>query len=190
MPDGRRHLVVLLHGAGGVPADMAPIAEALPSSATGVSLPGRLPLGDRYAWADVHRSDRAGFAASAEAVAAWTDAQPGASSVGLVGFSQGAAVALEMLRARPDRYAYVVTLSGFLAGARDPRDPGVRAVRPPVLCCHGGTDDVIPPSWADRLERWLDRCATPTVRRYPGLGHTMDAAEVADVVRFVERTAP
>jgi phospholipase/carboxylesterase len=166
---------------------MTPIARALSPAVVGVPLAGRVAAGERYAWAAVDREDRAGFATSASAVTEWLGALDGWSSVGLVGFSQGGAVALEMLRARPGRYAYVVTLSGFLVRARDPRDAAVVVARPPVLCGRGERDDVIPSAWSDRLERWLDRCTTPTVHRYPDLGHTMHAAEVADVAAFVRR---
>lgn len=184
-----RHLVVLLHGAGGVPEDMAPFLAALPAGAVGVALAGRLPVRDRWAWADTRRADPTGFEESAAGVARWLDARPGWSSAGLVGFSQGGAVAVQLLRAAPDRYRYAVTLSAFLATARDPRDPGVARVRPPVLCCHGDRDDVVPDTWAARLASWARGHAAATTRRYRGLGHTMDDRETADVARFVAEHA-
>ncbi|GIG34965.1 alpha/beta hydrolase [Cellulomonas pakistanensis] len=180
-----RHLVVLLHGAGGVPGDLAPVLDALPAGVVGVSLAGRLVLRDRWAWADVARSDAPGFEESAAAVAGWLAGQGGWPSVGLVGFSQGGAVAVQMLRADPGRFRYAVTLSAFLARVRDRRDAAVAAVRPPVLVCHGDRDDVVPEPWAARLAAWAARNAAATTRWYEGLAHTMDDREVADVVAFV-----
>ncbi|WP_282944161.1 alpha/beta hydrolase [Cellulomonas endometrii] len=182
---GGRHLVVLLHGAGGVPHDMVPVFDVLPPGAVGVSLAGRLAVRDRHAWAPVDRYDTAAFETSARTVAGWLTGLHGWSSVGLVGFSQGGAVAVQLLRADPARFRSVVTLSSFLAPVRDARDAAVAAVRPPVLCCHGDRDDVIPAPDAARLRAWVDRCTRGTVRRYPGLAHTMDAAEVADVGDFL-----
>ncbi|VTR76062.1 alpha/beta hydrolase [Cellulomonas hominis] len=182
---GGRHLVVLLHGAGGVPQDMVPVFDVLPPGAVGVSLAGRLAVRDRHAWAPVDRYDPRAFATSARRVASWLTEQRGWSSVGLVGFSQGGAVAVQLLRADPARYRSVVTLSAFLAPVRDARDAAVAAVRPPVLCCHGDRDDVIPPRDTARLLAWADRCTRATVRRYPGLAHTMDATELADVGEFL-----
>ena len=180
---------MLLHGAGGVPEDMARFFAALPTGAVGVALAGRLHVRDRWAWADVSRADPTGFEESAAGVARWLDAQPGWSSAGLVGFSQGGAVAVQLLRAAPDRYRYAVTLSAFLAVARDRRDLAVTRARPPVLCCHGDRDDVVPDAWAARLASWAARHAAATTRRYPGLGHTMDDRETADVARFVAEHA-
>lgn len=169
---------------------MAPFFASLPGDAVGVALAGRLPVRDRWAWADVSRADPAGFEQSAVGVARWLDSRPGWSSVGLVGFSQGGAVAVQLLRAAPVRYRYAVTLSAFLATARDRRDPAVGRVRPPVLCCHGDRDDVVPDAWAARLASWAERHGTATTRRYPGLGHTMDGREAADLARFVAQHAP
>ncbi len=181
------HLVVLLHGKWGVAEDMTRMFDRLPPEVTAVSLRGPRPLGERWAWvdADPASENAAGLDAAAAGVGAWLDAQVGWSSVGVVGYSQGGGVTLQLLRERPDRLAYAAVLAGFIGSAEDPRDAAVATVRPAVLYARGDLDDVIPPEWVSGLEEWLHRCATPTIRRYPGVGHDLTDEMFDDVGAFV-----
>lgn len=179
------HLVVLMHGAAGVPEDMVALFSSLPSGVVAVSLSGLVTVGRRRAWSDVTRADPDGLEASAGAVLAWLDGLSRWSSVGLVGYSQGGAVAVQLVRRAPRRFMYAVTLSAFLAVDEDDRDTHVAARRPPVFAGHGQLDDVIPAEAVTTLDSWLHRCTTATVRRYPQLGHDMSAVELADVRAFI-----
>lgn len=182
---GARHLLVLLHGIYGLPEDMAGCIGRLPPTVRAVSLPGRLAMGERRAWARPGVSDPAGIRASAAAVARWVAAARGFSTIGLVGYSQGAAVAVELLRTRPGTFDYTVLLSGLLPAAGSPLDARLAGIRPPVFCGRGMADDVVPQSSSRQLEAWLRRNTGARLRRYPGLGHGMGARELDDAAGFI-----
>jgi phospholipase/carboxylesterase len=123
--------------------------------------------------------------ASADAVFAWLDTLPPTSLVGAVGFSQGGAMALELLRRDPDRVAFAVNLGGFSVRGERARDPELRERRPPVFWGRGAMDDVIRPETIDRTTAWLDGHATVTARLYPRLRHTVSRREAADAGAFL-----
>ncbi len=75
---------------------------------------------------------------AARAVLRWLDEAAGtAPAIGLLGFSQGAAVALQALRLAPERFAFALALSGYAD-----RNPFGRPPRWPrcVLPCSGAAE--------------------------------------------------
>ncbi len=115
--------------------------------------------------------------------------------IGLLGFSQGGSMALQLLRARPAGFAFAVSLSGFVVpGVTDSRDEAVAAVRPRVFLGHGDLDPVIPAEATARTQAWAAANTDVTDREYAGLPHAVSAAELADVAAFVgdgaERARP
>jgi phospholipase/carboxylesterase len=94
-------------------------------------------------------------------------------------------MALELLRADPDRIAFAVNLGGYAVRGERPRDAELRTRRPPVFWGRGGMDDVIRPSTIDRTTAWLDDHATTTARFYPRLRHTVSRREAAEAADFV-----
>ncbi|MGB3955288.1 MAG: dienelactone hydrolase family protein [Brooklawnia sp.] len=181
------HLLVLLHGAGGVPDDLTPCFEVLPPGISAVSLGGPIAAEGRWAWAHLDEPDPDGLRDSARAVSSWLDSLRGFSSVGLLGFSQGAAVVIEMLRHCPQRVVYAVVLSGLLPSEVDDRDGEVARHSPPVFMGTGNLDDVIPPEETRALRAWLRRHTAVTEHRYPTLGHGMSSDEIRDAISFAER---
>jgi phospholipase/carboxylesterase len=123
--------------------------------------------------------------ASAEDVFAWLETLPPIPFVGAVGFSQGGAMALELLRHDPDRVRFAVNLGGFSVRGERPRDAELRDRRPPVFWGRGGLDTVIEPEAIDRTTDWLDRHATATARFYPRLRHTVSRREAVDAAAFL-----
>jgi phospholipase/carboxylesterase len=123
--------------------------------------------------------------AAAAAILAWLEALPPPPLVGAVGFSQGGAMALELLRRDPDRVRFAVNLGGYAVRGERARDAELRDRRPPVFWGRGGLDQVIRPDAIDRTTQWLDRHATVTARFYPRLRHTVSRREAADAGAFL-----
>ena len=72
-------------------------------------------MGSGYGWFPLDLSltyDQ--IARVAHDVLGWLEQQPGFSSVGVLGFSQGSTVATHCMRLAPERFAYGVVLSGFV----------------------------------------------------------------------------
>lgn len=88
----------------------------------------------------------------------------------LVGFSQGAMVALHLALHRP-RCAGVVAYSGaFLDDLKQ-----IKIARPPVLLVHGLDDQLLSPLFSQVAEEHLKALHVPvTLALLPGLGHGID----------------
>lgn len=192
-----RPLLVLLHGYNSHEGDLFGLAPHLPFEPVIASL--RAPLrGDLgYAWYHIPAPGATrvpGADHAVQAVLDWLDRlDPSPASIGLAGFSQGGAMALELLRAAPDRFEFAVCLSGFtLAGSPDTRDdaahPGdgiLAERRPPVFWGRGTADEVISPTHIERTQNWLPAHSTLTERIYEGLGHSISERELNDLVVFL-----
>jgi phospholipase/carboxylesterase len=188
-----RSLLLLLHGLGSHEADLLPLAESFDGDDVVVGLRAPLPWGPGFAWAPVSPDEAGsgtGLDLAADAVIAWLDGLPAAgqgspADVRLLGFSQGGAVALTMLRRAPGRFARAVVLAGFLPDTEEAGDAALRADPPAVFWGRGDADPVIAPAAVARTAAWLPDHAIATVRVYPGLGHGVDQDELADVARFL-----
>ena len=107
--------------------------------------------------------------------------------VGLLGFSQGAAVALQAMRLRPERFAFAVNLSGYATPGELPGDAALAERRPPVFWGRGTSDDVIPPVLVEHTVTWLPEHMDLSGRVYPGLTHSVSEPELDDVRVFLEK---
>ncbi|MFT4124194.1 MAG: alpha/beta fold hydrolase [Microbacteriaceae bacterium] len=182
-----RPLIVLLHGYGSHEGDLFQLAPLLPLGPAVASLRAPLTAGAGFAWfplAGLHHVEPAAVTAAASSVLAWLDTVPG-GPVALLGFSQGAAVALQAMRLAPHRLAAVVALSGFAAGGLEPGDAELAAASVPVFWGRGDDDGVIPEEAIEHTARWLPAHAALTTRVYPGLTHAVCAPEIADVAAFL-----
>ena len=183
-----RPLLVLLHGHGMNERIGFELRHQLSSCLVVASLRGPLRARDGYGWFPLDASFSFGQVASAvAAVLSWLDAQSdNHSSVGLLGFSQGSAIAVQCLRERPMDYAYAVVLSGFLNPLPARGDRELSRIRPPVFSGRGGADTLVPRPVVALTEQWLRTHATLTSKVYPGLGHSVSDEELADLAAFLD----
>ncbi len=157
-------LLVFLHGAGSRPETFAPVAIAWQlkfPGATGIILQGPLPspAGQGYDWFDSRSTDagrRADTDEAALAVGARIRELQRVSGIGpdrtvLIGFSQGATVALQAVRQAPDLCAIVVAYAARLSA---PIRPGER-ITASIHLVHGELDSVVPVVHARQALRGL-----------------------------------
>lgn len=153
-------LVVFLHGYGADGADLLGLADALGPHLPGVAFVAPdapepcsgNPFGRQWfpiPWLDgsSETDAAAGLARAAADLNGFLDAQLAAEGLApdrlaLVGFSQGAMMALQVAPRRDAAVAAVVAISGRLL-APD-RLPVETVARPPVLLIHGDQDPVVP----------------------------------------------
>jgi len=199
-----RPLLLLLHGYNSNEGDLFGLAPYLPLEPAIASLRAPLYTGYGHAWfpllvdgvelaveaADaatdgVELSVEAADAAT-DAILAWLDrAAPDAGPIGLLGFSQGGAMALELLRRAPGRFAFAVSLAGFaLPGDRD-GDERMSQLAPHVFWGRGTADGVIPLAAVARTQAWLPAHSTLDERIYEGVGHSVSDRELADVAAYI-----
>lgn len=183
-------LLVTLHGVGSNERDLLGLAPALPSSWTMASLRAPMPFGQGYSWYPLGTPGSPALGPVDESVAGvleWIDSVAAEHPrIGLLGFSQGGSMALQLLRVRPAAFAFAVSLSGFVVpGVTDSRDEAVAAVRPRVFLGHGDLDPVIPGEATARTQAWAATNTAVTDRTYEGLPHAVSAAELADVAAFI-----
>lgn len=185
-----RPLLVLLHGYNSHEGDLFGLAPYLPLEPAIASLRAPIHTGYGHAWfpllAQGEQLAMEGAVEATTAIVEWLDrVAPDASSVGLLGFSQGGAMALELLRRSPDRFAFAVSLAGFaLPGARA-GDERMSQLAPPVFWGRGTDDQVIPAASVARTQAWLPTHAELDARIYEGLGHSVSERELADVTAFL-----
>lgn len=188
-----RPLLVLLHGYGSDERDLFGLVPYLPADF--VFAAPRAPLSPPwpapgYSWYPIEGlsgRDSAAVTRAAERLCSWLDDHAdGATSIGLLGFSQGAAIALQALRLQPQRFAFAINLSGYASGGALPGDEILAANRPPVFWGRGTHDDVIPEQLIAQTTEWLPAHSTLSGSVYPGLTHSVSQAELDDVRGFLE----
>jgi phospholipase/carboxylesterase len=184
-----RPLLVLMHGLGSHEGDLFGMAPALPLEPVIASL--RAPLREGPGWSWFPRRvpgapDPVDVDAAADAVLGWLDTLE-YTSVSLLGFSQGGAMALQLLRRAPRRFSAAANLSGFLAPGDQDGDVLLAEAKPPVFWGRGTADPVIPADAIARTEAWLPAHTDSTVRIYEDLGHAVAREEIADLVSFLRQ---
>lgn len=196
-------LICVLHGLGADGADLLPVGAvyrtALPAAlviAPDAPFPcdiapmGRMWFSVRDLGPDTRRR---GVRVAAPMVSAFLDAALAShrlppSALVLVGFSQGAMVALHVGLTRPVAPLAILSHSGLLAddALALPANPGWRP--PPVLLTHGAADTVLSPDCLAATATALrTRGLEPEVHLLPGLGHGIDEATLRLGLAFLAR---
>lgn len=179
-------LLLLFHGVGSSAEDLAPLGQALASQrpnawVISVRSPDRSDLGQGWQWFSVqgvteaNRPERIAsvMPAFVERIRAWqSETGVGSLNTTLVGFSQGAIMALEstQLSDASRHAARVVAIAGRFA-----QPPRIKPQNVAVHLLHGEQDQVMPIRLAMAAERELRSLgASPTLDRFAGLGHSID----------------
>lgn len=176
--------------------DLAPLGQALAAArpqawVISVRSPDASDLGQGWQWFSVQgvtEADRparvvAAMPAFIDRVGAWQRRTGvGAERTSLIGFSQGAIMALEATQQAPQRLAHrVVAIAGRFAQA--PRQAPVEVA---VHLMHGEQDRVMPVGLAADAHAALQALgAVTTLDRFAGLGHGIDGRVVEAVLRRI-----
>lgn len=189
---GDRPVLLLLHGYGSDEHDLFGLVPSLPPAFVVASVraplapPWPMPGASWYPIEGLDGRDPDAVTLAARALLSWIQDAVGEAPVGLLGFSQGGAVALQTLRAAPDAVSFAVVLAGYAAGGELPGDIVLAERRPPVFWGRGAADDVIPPALVDATTQWLPVHSELSGRVYPGLTHSISQDELDDVRAFLD----
>lgn len=180
-----RQLVVLLHGYGADGSDLIDLGrhwrtllpDALFVAPNAPRRCGGSPFG--YEWFPLEVDRIAGRIDGARQAAPvlveflsdlWAQSGLGAADTVLVGFSQGAMMALHVGTALPGELAGIVAFSGALVPADGFAAPA--APRPPVTLIHGDADPVVDPALSRQAADLLAANGFEvTLHISPGVGH-------------------
>jgi phospholipase/carboxylesterase len=179
-----RAAMVMIHGRGGEPSDILSLAHEIEEPGVAYLAPGIADgvLGDEsWLWS--------ALAMVGEVCDMVSSAGIPPERTLLLGFSQGACLALEYAARNPRRYGGIIGLSGTLVeNGGKPRtygDSGSLAGTPAFLGC----SDFDPNIPEDRLQRTIDLLsrlgAEVTVRIYPDMGHAVNHSELEFVRNMV-----
>jgi phospholipase/carboxylesterase len=196
-PSTPTHLVLLFHGVGSNAHDLTPLGEALTPhlpDALIVSVQAPEAAGRGWQWFSVQgitEADRPARVAAAmpgfvQTVQRWQQATAlTPAQTTLIGFSQGAIMALESTQLDSPPAARVVALSGRFAQPPRVAYPWVK-----THLVHGDADAVMPVQGAVQASAQLQALgAAATLDRFSGLGHGIDAGVVEGVVRRLNESA-
>jgi predicted esterase len=186
--DRARAAAILLHGRGASAEDILSLAAELPQLDVAFLAPqaaGNTWYPNRFiAPAASNEPHLSSALATIDALMREVDAH-GISSerVLLLGFSQGACLALEYAARRPRRYGGVAALSGALIENGDqPRAYSGSLAGTPVFLGCSDVDAHIPAQRVRRSDEVLRGLgAEVTARLYPGMSHTVNQDELAVV---------
>jgi phospholipase/carboxylesterase len=181
-----RPLLVLLHGLGADERDLVPLMASLPEKLAIASVRAPFDYPPGAAWFAPQQTPELAREVddATDALVRWVEAQKAHPSVGLLGFSQGGAIAVHTLRRAPQLADYAVSLAGFLPGFAD--DTALERRRTPLFVGYGLADDVVPPTWTEMLVAWATPLVDLETHYYPGLAHGVAAEELADAAAFIE----
>ncbi len=188
-----RPLLVMLHGYGADETDLFGLAPFLPPDFVVAAVraplapPWPAPGHSWYPIEGLESRDPVHVTDAAARLLEWLDASGADVEVGLLGFSQGAAVAIQAMRLEPERFSFVVNLSGYATPGDLPGDAALATLKPPVFWGRGTNDDVIPEFLVDHTTEWLPRHAELSGRVYPGLTHSVSEQELDDVRVFLDK---
>jgi predicted esterase len=193
-----RSALILIHGRGASAEDIYSLGEEVSAGVPGVALLAPQAAGN--AWypqrflAPLAQNEPC-LGSALGVVAGLVDeiarAGVAAEHVALIGFSQGACLCLEFAARHPRRYGGVAGLSGALIGPPgSPRAPGESLAGTPVYLGCSDRDAHIPLSSVEESAEVLAKMgARVTKSIFAGMGHTVNAEELAAVQGIVGRFA-
>src|SRR5688572_378258 len=198
--------VVVLHGWGAPGDDLVPLAEALARPGVRFFVPAApLPeIGGGRAWWHLDPDTRPPHAytdrlppdfqpapavvaarAAVQALIAMVVDRHAPETVALVGFSQGAMLAIDVALAGAPAVDRVVAMSGVLLVDSVPALIAPRAARPRFLLSNGRQDPVVPFAGGSQARDLLGKHGFPVTWRPFDGGHDIPEPVLADVDRFL-----
>ncbi|WP_104086962.1 alpha/beta hydrolase [Arthrobacter sp. GMC3] len=198
-PEGARAgtpLLVMLHGYGSDESRMGELFTAMPKGFTCAAPRAPLEMTGDYGWFLLDyflANDFSEVVGAASTLLAWLDtvvAKHRFSSVSVLGFSQGMAMATTLMRLRPGAFTAGVGLSGFvlhneLLGAMEPLTTKI-----PFYWARDTADLVINPDATEFTAEWLAANTDLSEAHYQGMGHTIGTAVLRDVASFLTGHVP
>lgn len=188
--------MVMVHGRGATAESILELARVLPNEGFAFVV----PQAENFAWypnsflAPIESNEPGisnGLNAIRDVVKEIEDAGIPSNKIMILGFSQGACLALEFIARNARRWGGVVGLSGGLIGPDGtPRNyPGSLDGTPVFLGC-SDHDFHIPAKRVEETARVLtDLGGKVTMRLYPGMGHTVNDDEIEFVSSMMRDVA-
>ncbi|QPC81508.1 alpha/beta fold hydrolase [Phototrophicus methaneseepsis] len=191
--DEAKAAMVLIHGRGAGPHDMISLlghingpgyAYKVPGAANSTWYPNRFIVprqqNEPYLSSALQKVD--------DVVAELVEQGIPTEKIMLLGFSQGACLAVEYAARHPHRYGGVVALSGGLIGADDELDDydGQLAGTPIYLGCDDADFHIPQQRVHDSAAILSDMGADVTKQLFHGLGHTINNVELAVVRQMMQ----
>lgn len=192
-------LILLFHGVGGQAGDLVPLGQVLarekPSACVvSVRSPDPSDLGRGWQWFSVIGVTEANRPARVadtlprfiDTVRHWQhQCGVAAPATTLIGFSQGAIMALESTQQAPALAGAVVSIAGRFAQTPTTAPAGTR-----IHLMHGDADAVMPVQLAHQAHASLaERHVPVTLDLFPGLGHGVDQRVLEAIVRRLQMGA-
>jgi phospholipase/carboxylesterase len=187
-----RPVLVALHGRGADERSLAVLAPDLPPGLVLACPRGPVPEGLGAAWFQMHALGypvARSLAATRDLLLRWLDDEVRDADVALLGFSDGAVTAVDLLLAEPARFRAAVLLGGALPWSTGPPVDDGRLTGTAVHFSYGADEDVVPRDLLERTGRWLlERSgAEAEVVVEPGLAHFVDTAQVDRARALLQR---
>ena len=191
--DQAQAAMILIHGRGATAQDILTIAREMEAP----DFAFLAPQADGYTWypyrflEPVERNEpgiSSGLQVIGDLIEQLNDHDIPAEHIFLLGFSQGACLALEYAARHPQRYGGIIGLSGGLIGPQiSPEDYSGSLKQTPVFL---GCSDVDPHIPRERVEEsatiFRKLVGQVTLRLYPGMGHTVNQDEI-DIIQQIVR---
>jgi len=203
-PDSQNQpLVIFLHGYGSNEQDLFDIRNELPAPFTYLSVRAPIVMEEgSYQWFrkkgegayngetdDLKDSGQLLLKFIAEAAKKY-HTEP--EKVYLVGFSQGAIMSYEVALRHPEAVGGIAALSGrILPVLKSELQPDEKRQSLAMFIGHGTADKRLPFSDGSEANSFLRSLSLePEFHAYPGVGHTISAAEMQDLNAWLQRLNP
>lgn len=189
-------LLLMLHGYGSNESRMSALFPGMPAGFTCAAPRAPVDISGDWGWFLLDyflANDFAEVVGAATKVLAWLDTEMAKhhfSSVSVVGFSQGMAMATTLIRLRPEMFTAGVGLSGFVLHNELLATMEPLAHKVPFFWARDPQDLVINPDATEFTAVWLAANTDLQHARYEGLGHNTSAEELADVASFLTANVP
>jgi phospholipase/carboxylesterase len=187
-------LVVAVHGLGDRPESFVSLFSSLRARARLV-VPYGEPWREGYSWFPAGSLDDPQKLAEgtqraagrlAAMMAALVRERPTSGKPIVTGFSQGGMLSFTLAVLRPEVVGAAFPVGGLLAPSLFPSAWPMGKEQPEIVAFHGADDERVPIDGARRTVQRLRELGLPAeLHEYPGVGHTVSAAEREDLVKAI-----